>query len=134
MAGLSLVTSHTRGVLAMRTLMTLVLAVVLGAATTATAATMSCLVDTPALDRYTPENCTAVIPGAQFATASFRIDPPLPQHFQVFWSDARCNPQKVVCNVTIGVFVPKTMTATVLNVDTMTFFQVSATADFENGQ
>jgi len=60
----------------MRKLVTLVLALALwGASTAATAATMSCFVDTPALDPFTPKVCFGEVPGAKYTTAVFRVDP-----------------------------------------------------------
>jgi hypothetical protein len=127
--------NYPRGVLAMSKLVTLALALaLLGASTAATAATMSCFVDTPADDRFTPNRCFGVVPGAKYTTAVFRVDAPLPENFEVVWSDSRCNPDHSVCSVPIQAFLPKTMKATVLDLDTSTFFKVSATASFEDGR
>ena len=66
----------------MSKLVTLVLALaLLGAATAATAQTMSCFVDTRANDPFTPTRCFGVVFGARFTMAVFRVDSPLPQHF-----------------------------------------------------
>jgi hypothetical protein len=127
--------NYPLGGMTMRKLVTLVLALALwGASTAATAATMSCFVDTPALDPFTPKVCFGEVPGAKYTTAVFRVDPPLPEHFEVLWSDSRCNPDHSVCTVPIQAFRPKKMTATVLDLDNSTFFRVSATAFFEDGQ
>jgi len=122
----------------MKKLVTLVLAcALLGPAIAATAQTpppMSCFVDTPAYDEFTPEYCFAVIPGARFATAVFRaLPPPLPNRFEVRWSDTRCDPKSPICSVRIAAYRPKTMTALVLNFDNFTFYEVSATAELEAG-
>jgi len=125
--------NYLRGVLAMSKLVTLVLALaLLGASTAATAATMSCFVDTPANDPFTPNRCFGVVPGRQFTTAVFRVDNLLP-NAEVLWSDSRCDSSSATCAVTITAFVRKTMRATVLNPDN-TWYKVSATALFENGQ
>jgi hypothetical protein len=123
----------------MRKLVTLGLALaLLGASTAAAAATMSCFVDTPANDRFTPNRCFGVVPGAKYTTAVFRVDPPLPENFQVLWDgdrpDSPCNPDHSVCSVSIQAFLPKTVTATVLDLDNFTWFRVSATAWFEDGR
>jgi hypothetical protein len=111
----------------------LLICALLGSPMAATAETMSCFVDTPALDRFTPHRCFAVVFGARFATALFRVDRPLPNNYEVLWSDTRCDSTKSTCAVRITAFLPKTMEATVLNLDNNTFFRVSATASFENG-
>jgi hypothetical protein len=127
--------NYPRGDMAMRKLVILVLALaLLGASTAATAATMSCFVDTRANDPFTPNRCFGVVPGAKYTTAVFRVDSPLPENFQVLWSDSRCNPDDSVCTVSIQAFKPKKMTATVLDLDNSTFFRVSATAFFEDGR
>jgi len=76
--------------------------------------------------------CSGVVPRAKYTTAVFRVDPPLPENFEVLWSDSRCNPDHSVCTVPIQAFRPKKMTATVLDLDNSTFFRVSATAFFED--
>jgi hypothetical protein len=98
--------------------------------------TMSCFVGTPA--KFTPNRCFGVVPGATYATAVFRVDPPLPENFEVQWDgdrpNAQCNPLSSVCKVLIQAFLPATVTATVLDLDNFTWFRVSATALFENGR
>ena len=97
---------------------------------------MSCFVGTPA--KFTPNRCFGVVPGAKYATAVFRVDPPLPENFEVQWDgdrpNAQCNPLSSICKVLIQVFLPATVTATVLDLDNFTWFRVSATALFENGR
>lgn len=111
----------------------LLVCALLGSPMAATAETMSCFVDTPRLDRFTTPRCFSVIFGAQSATAVFRVDPPLPNNFKVLWDDTRCNSTQSTCAVRIRAFTEKIMRATVLNFDNHTFFEVSATASFENG-
>ena len=124
----------------MRKLMILVLALVLlGASTAATAATMSCSLD--GVD-FTPKYCFGMLPGAHYAKAVFRVDPPLPENFEVRWRkvlkgneyDVPCNAYSSVCTLSIQAFVPLTVIALVLEQDNHTWFEVSATAFLENGQ
>jgi hypothetical protein len=95
---------------------------------------MSCFVETTKLDPFTVGKCFAIVPGAKDAKALFRVDPPIPENFGVQWSDPKCTPNHTTCSVTIQAFLSKTMTATVLDFDDFTFFQVSATASFEDGR
>jgi hypothetical protein len=123
--------------IAMKELVTPLLAcALLASPMAATAETMSCFVATP-LDRDDPEfttpTCFAVIPcGARTAGAIFRVDPPLPNNFRVLWSDTSCDRTKSECTV-IMTQSTKKMEATVLNLDNSTFFgPVRATAVFDN--
>ena len=61
------------------------------------------------------------------------VAPPLPNRFEVRWSDTRCDPKSPICSVRIAAYRPKTMTALVLNFDNFTFYEVSATAELEAG-
>lgn len=98
-------------------------------ATTASATSMSCLVDTINYDQWGSPQCLST--GTEtFATAFFRIDNP-PSNFTILWSDSRCDSSKTLCSVPIRMFTNITMDATVLDNSNNTFVQVSATAWYE---
>ena len=84
----------------MSKLATLILALaLLGAATAATAETMSCFVDTAANDHFTPRECFGWwVPGRHFATAVFRVDNLLP-NAEVLWSNSQCDSSSATCAV-----------------------------------
>ena len=94
--------------------------------------TMSCFVDTPAFDTFSVGFCSAVgnIDDPSRTTALFRVDNPPSDILSVIWSDSACSSSQTRCFVPITAFRPVTVTATVLRTNG-TFFQVSATADYE---
>jgi hypothetical protein len=118
-------------------LATLIIALaLLGVATAATAQTeqtaltgntMSCFVDTPANDEFTPTVCSAVV-NRQSTKAVFRVDNFTPGA-NVQWSDSRCVSGRETCTVTIRAYVQKTMRATVGTPG----YRVSASARYERG-
>jgi hypothetical protein len=126
----------------MSKLATLVLALaLLGAATAATADTMSCSVAGTNPPVYTPDVCDAFKPGISYAWAKFRVDPAPPLTIEqialVQWTSApHCNYTSYICSVLLNANVPKTMTATVLYHPNpfVPWSIVYATASFENGQ
>jgi hypothetical protein len=122
--------------IAMKELVTPLLAcALLASPMAATAETMSCYLAIPGPDEeFTPDRCAAVFCGASGATAVFRVDPPLPNNFEVRWSDTICDSTRSTCAVGIRAFEFKTMRALVLNRDNNKYFEVSATANFENCQ
>lgn len=102
------------------------------AVTTSSTSIMRCFVDTPALDPWTSPLCFSS--GTAFTTSAvFQITNP-PSNFTVFWSDSRCNSSFSGCTLPIHQFQQITLDATVLDHDTSTFFQVSATARYEGFQ
>lgn len=97
------------------------------------AKSMSCYVDTPAYDNFTTSYCSAAIfDGPRTTSAVFRIDNPHSNIHSVIWSDSACSSSSTSCITTVRAYNPKTVTATVLKTDG-TYFQVSATAEYELG-
>ncbi len=97
------------------------------------AQTMSCYVDTPAYDQFTPNNCVAMIfNGPTTTSAVFRIDNPPANLQSVLWSDSACSSSATTCITDVRAYRPKSVSATVLKTDG-TFYQVSANAHYELG-
>ena len=95
--------------------------------------TMSCYVDTPAYDEFTTSFCSALVyNGPTTTSAVFKVDNPPSNVQSVIWSDSACSSTSTTCITTIRAYRPKTVTATVLKTDG-TYFQVSASADYELG-
>ncbi len=93
------------------------------------AASMKCLVDTPAFDQFNTGFCF----GASFAnlaTAVFVIDN-APSNFTILWSNSSCSAQSTYCSVPIRQYDSVNMSATVLNNANNTFTTTSATAYYE---
>jgi hypothetical protein len=136
-----------RGVLAMRKLMILVLTfALLGAATAATADTLSCSVAGPNPPVYTPDDCYADRPGIRHAYAKFRVDPSPPLTVgdirEVRWfninGDARdslagCSHAGHICSVLLNANQAKAVEAVVLYF-TAPGSIISASASFGDGQ
>lgn len=94
---------------------------------------MSCYVDTPAYDEFTPGICLSTVHGAKTATASFRIDD-LPANYYVDWKKPACsNTGAGICTAVIKVFQPYEAIANVIDLDTGIVTEVSAIANLENG-
>lgn len=100
----------------------------------ALANSMSCYVDTPAYDNFTTNFCSAVIfNGPTTTSAVFRVNNAPSNVQSVLWSDSSCSSSSTTCITSVRAYKPKTVTATVLKTDG-TFFQVSATAEYELGR
>lgn len=112
---------------------TLIASTLLLASTPLFANTMSCYVDTPAYDQFSKDFCfSSVFEGPTTTSAVFRIDNAPSNLSSVIWSDSACSSTATTCITTIRAYRPKTVTATVLKTDG-TYFQVSATAEYELG-
>lgn len=103
------------------------------ASSTAMADGMSCLIDTPAYDTYSPNTCIALIFWEPSATASFRIDN-VPTNYHIHWDQPGCADDLTYCSTIVYPYQPYTAEATVYDLDAGTVEEVSATAYFENGQ
>lgn len=103
------------------------------ASSTAFGASMSCYVDTPALDQFTSGFCGAsVFNGPRTTSAVFRIDNAPSNINTIIWSDSACSSSSTVCITSIQAYGPKTVTATILKTDG-TYEQASAHAEYELG-
>ncbi|WDD96706.1 hypothetical protein [Thalassomonas actiniarum] len=99
------------------------------------AAAMECYVDTPAYDQYTTGYCSALVWGANKATAVFRIkDAASKPISSVSWggATASCGTGGAYCSITIYAFRQYTATA-IVNYQDGTWSTASATASFEDG-
>ena len=114
-------------------LKTILLAGLFFSSTAAMADGMSCYVDTPGSDSYTPTHCFAMIYGASQATAVFKIDP-LPANYYIDWHNPGCAANSTVCTAVINVMQTYKATATVIDLDNGTTTDVWATAHFEDGR
>ncbi|WP_281557383.1 hypothetical protein [Thalassomonas sp. RHCl1] len=99
------------------------------------ATAMECYVDTPAYDHFTTGHCSALIWGANKATAVFRIkDADSKPISSVIWGNAAasCGTGGAYCTIDIYAFRSYTATATVLYQDG-SWGSASATAWLEDG-
>lgn len=94
---------------------------------------MSCFVDSPAYDEFTPDNCETIVWGARTATAVFRIDN-LPARYHIDWEKPACADNLTICSVSIRAFFNYTAKASVIDLDAGTVTEVSAVARFEDGR
>ena len=94
-----------------------------------TSASMRCLVDTPAWDRWGSPRCWSV-GAARTATAFFSIQN-TPTNYEIIWSDSRCSSNSKSCALPIFNYQSITVSATVKNTANNTYVDVQATAHYE---
>lgn len=93
-------------------------------------ATMKCLVDTPAWDRWGYGQCFSA-GNARTTTAFFQIEGGPSSNYRVYWSDSRCSQSSKSCSLPIRQYQTLTVSADILDLSNNTFSSVSATAHYE---
>ncbi|GAB4194032.1 MAG: hypothetical protein Tsb002_25090 [Wenzhouxiangellaceae bacterium] len=93
---------------------------------------LSCYVDTPAYDQFTPYFCSSIwFFGPNTTTAVFQVFNVNPASHSYNWSVNGCSGEQ--CFTTIGAYVPLTVSVTVTNNATGQQYNLSATAEYELG-